>query len=127
MDRIKTDDLKLREEVSSKRLERRGKLRDIINEGMPAIEKATAKYSLDEYYGKALGLVISGRARNAFDLAEETEGAARTLRHEHLRPELPAGPPADRGRHALRRGQLAQGRQLRQPLLGRSRRPDASA
>jgi hypothetical protein len=71
MDRIKTDDLKLREEVPASRLERRAKLRDTINEGMPAIEKATAKYDLDEYYGKALGLVISGKARNAFDLGQE--------------------------------------------------------
>src|SRR5947209_5427007 len=71
LDRIRTDDLKLREEVSSTRLSRRAKLRDVINEGMPALEKATSKYDLDEYYGKALGLVISGRARNAFDLGKE--------------------------------------------------------
>ncbi len=71
MERVKTDDLKLRDEVSSKRLQRRASLRETINEGMPAIEKATAKYSLDEYYGKALGLVISGRARKAFTLSEE--------------------------------------------------------
>jgi hypothetical protein len=73
MDRIRVDDLKLREEVSSKRLSRRAKLRDVINEGMPELEKATAKLDLDEYYGKALGLVISGRARNAFDLGKETK------------------------------------------------------
>jgi uncharacterized protein (DUF1501 family) len=71
MDRVRTDDLKLRTEVSSKRLSRRAKLRDLINEGMPALEKATAKYDLDAYYGKALGLVISGRARKAFDLSAE--------------------------------------------------------
>jgi hypothetical protein len=73
MDRVRVDDLKLREEVSSKRLSRRAKLRDVINEGMPELEKATAKLDLDEYYGKALGLVISGRARNAFDLGKETK------------------------------------------------------
>jgi len=72
MDRIKVDDLKLREEVSQPRLERRAKLLETINEGMPALEKATARFDLDEYYGKALGLVISGRARNAFDLSKET-------------------------------------------------------
>src|SRR5262249_55869028 len=71
MERIRIDDLKLREEVSGKRLTRRSKLRDAINEGMPALEKATAKYDLDAYYGKALGLVISGKARNAFDLGKE--------------------------------------------------------
>jgi hypothetical protein len=72
MERIRIDDLRLREEVSSRRLSRRDKLRNIINEGMPNLEKATSKYDLDEYYGKALGLVISGRARNAFDLGKET-------------------------------------------------------
>jgi hypothetical protein len=72
MDRIRTDDLKLRDEVSSSRLERRAKLREVIDSGMPALDRATAKYDLDEYYGKALGLVISGKARNAFDLSKET-------------------------------------------------------
>jgi hypothetical protein len=71
MERIRIDDLKLREEVTSTRLTRRARLRDAINEGMPALEKATAKYDLDEYYGKALGLVISGKARKAFALSEE--------------------------------------------------------
>ncbi|MFM7148293.1 MAG: DUF1501 domain-containing protein [Gemmataceae bacterium] len=71
MDRVRVDDLKLRDEVTSRRLTRRAKIRDMINEGMPALEKATSKYDLDEYYGKALGLVISGRARAAFDLGQE--------------------------------------------------------
>src|SRR5262245_3132491 len=71
MDRIRVEDLTLRQEVSPKRMDRRAKLRDTINEGMPALEKATAKYDLDEYYGKALGLVVSGRARKAFDLDAE--------------------------------------------------------
>jgi len=71
MDRIRVDDLRLRQEVTPRRLERRARLRDVVNEGMPALERATARHDLDEYYGKALGLVISGRARRAFDLAEE--------------------------------------------------------
>jgi uncharacterized protein (DUF1501 family) len=72
MDRIKTDDLQLRAELSSSRLERRARLRDTIANGMDDLEKATAKYDLDDYYGKALGLVISGRARDAFDLSKES-------------------------------------------------------
>jgi hypothetical protein len=71
MERIKVDDLKLRPEVSSVRLARRAKLRDVITGGMKDLEKATAKYDLDKYYGKALGLVLSGRARDAFDLGKE--------------------------------------------------------
>ncbi|HJT36550.1 MAG TPA: DUF1501 domain-containing protein, partial [Pirellulales bacterium] len=61
MSRIKVDDLQLRPELTASRLERRARLRDVIKEGMPAVEKATAKYDLDEYYSKALSLVISGR------------------------------------------------------------------
>lgn len=72
MDKIKVDDLKLRPEVSGPRLERRANLRDTISHGLPALENAVAKYDLDKYYGKALGLVISGRARDAFDLSKET-------------------------------------------------------
>jgi uncharacterized protein (DUF1501 family) len=72
MERIKIDDLQLRPEVSSQRLQRRSELRDIISSGMPELDKAIAKHDVNEYYGKALGLVLSGRAREAFDLAKES-------------------------------------------------------
>ncbi|MDY3555192.1 DUF1501 domain-containing protein [Gemmata sp. JC717] len=71
MDRIRTDDLKLREELTPVRMEKRATLRETISKGMPEIEEAVAKHDLDEYYGKALGLVVSGRAKKAFELAEE--------------------------------------------------------
>ena len=73
MSHINVDDLKLRPEVFSMRLERRAKLRDAIDSGMPDLEKAVASYELDTYYDKALSLVISGRAREAFDLSAEPE------------------------------------------------------
>jgi hypothetical protein len=72
MDRIKVDDLKLLPEVFAVRLERRAKLRDAINAGMPQIDKAVAEYNLDTYYDRALSLIISGRARQAFDLRQES-------------------------------------------------------
>lgn len=78
MDRIKVDDLQLRPEVFTLRLERRARLRDAINAGMPEIDKAVAEYNLDDYYQRALSLVSSGRAREAFDLAQEP-GAIRDL------------------------------------------------
>ncbi|MSR31882.1 MAG: DUF1501 domain-containing protein [Gemmataceae bacterium] len=71
MERIKVDDLKLRDEITSRRLERRASLRETINKGLPAIEAATSKHELDSYYSKALSLVISGNARKAFDLGLE--------------------------------------------------------
>jgi hypothetical protein len=73
MDRITVDDLNLRPEVTSARLERRAHLRDLINKGMPDVDKAVSKYDLNEYYDKALGLIISGRARDAFNLKQESD------------------------------------------------------
>src|SRR5438105_13153470 len=69
MDRIRIDDLRLRPEVFGSRLERRAKLREAINSQMPDIDKAVADYNLDAYYDRALQLVLSGRARDAFDLS----------------------------------------------------------
>src|SRR4029079_534560 len=71
MDRIKVDDLKLRDDLTAERMKRRGTLRETIADGMPDLEKAVGKYQLDAYYGRALDLVISGRAREAFDLTKE--------------------------------------------------------
>ena len=71
MTRIKIDDLKLRPEVFSTRLQRRASLRNAINAGMPKIEKATKDLNLNQYYEQALDLIVSGRAREAFDLGAE--------------------------------------------------------
>jgi hypothetical protein len=73
MDRIKIDDLQLQPQVFADRLRRRAKLRDIVNQGMPAIDKAVANYQLDEYYDQALNLIVSGRAREAFALEREPD------------------------------------------------------
>lgn len=78
MDRIRVDDLKLRPEVFATRLERRARLRDAINSGMPALEKAVADHNLDEYYDRALNLIVSGRAREAFDLSQEPQNVRDT-------------------------------------------------
>jgi uncharacterized protein (DUF1501 family) len=71
MNKIKVDDLTLRPEVSATRLDRRARLRDLINDGMPQIDKAVAKYDLNKYYDSALQLISSGRAREAFSLDKE--------------------------------------------------------
>jgi len=71
MARVKTDDLQMRPEVFSHRLRRRARLRDAVNEAMPEIDKAVSKYNLNQYYDQALNLIVSGRARNAFDLKQE--------------------------------------------------------
>lgn len=68
---LNMQDLSLRHEVDSARMERRATLLQKVNAQMPAIEKAVSDYALDDYDRKALELVISGRARKAFDLSEE--------------------------------------------------------
>ncbi|QDV37931.1 DUF1501 domain-containing protein [Tautonia plasticadhaerens] len=72
MSRIKVDDLQLRPEVFALRLRRRARLRDALNEAMPVLDESVSSYNLNEYYDRALSLVVSGRAREAFDLAGET-------------------------------------------------------
>ena len=71
MDKIKVDDLQLRPEVFSVRLERRARLRDTINASMKSIDAAVKDYNLDAYYDQALRLIVSGRAREAFNLSAE--------------------------------------------------------
>ncbi len=73
MERISVSDLELRAEVPSSRLLRRARLRDAISQGMPSLERAVADYKLDENYTRALDLIVSGRARQAFDLNQEPE------------------------------------------------------
>jgi hypothetical protein len=71
MGRIRIDDLQLRTDVFARRLERRAKLREMIDRTMPELDRAVADYKLDAYYEQALNLVISGRAREAFALDRE--------------------------------------------------------
>ena len=72
MNRIKIDDLNLRPDVFAARLQRRARLRTDIESAMPEIDKAVEQYHLNEYYDRALNLVVSGRAREAFALDHET-------------------------------------------------------
>ncbi len=73
MDHIKVDDLQLRPDVFSVRLDRRARLRDAISAQEPLIEKAVESYQVDQFYDQALRLLISGRARDAFHLPAEPD------------------------------------------------------
>ncbi len=71
MDRIQADDLALRPELSRERLARRAKMRESIDSGAPGVRRAVERFDLDEHTDTALELVLSGRAREAFDLESE--------------------------------------------------------
>ena len=73
MSKIRVDDLQLRPDIYAQRLKRRASLRDTINASMPDVDKAVENYNLNEYYDRALNLIVSGRARNAFAISEENE------------------------------------------------------
>ena len=73
MDKIRVDDLEMRPDMFGVRLHRRARLRNAINDAMPVIDKAVSQYNLNEHYDRALSLVASGRAREAFNIAQETE------------------------------------------------------
>lgn len=70
---LNISDLALRQEVTAQRMSRRASILEKINSQMPEIEKAVEEHALGEYDKKALELVISGRARTAFDLNEEKQ------------------------------------------------------
>ena len=71
MERINVSDLEMRADVYGGRMQRRAKLRDVINKGMPNVEKAVKDYNLNQYYEQALTLISSGRARDAFAIEQE--------------------------------------------------------
>lgn len=70
---IQIDDLALRKEVPPERLKDRFELLKGINGSMKDLEKALKDQAIDEYYGKAFDLVLSGKARDAFDLTKEPD------------------------------------------------------
>lgn len=70
---IQLDDLTLRKDIPPQRLKDRFELLKGINGSMPDLEKALNDYAIDDYYGKAYDLVLSGKARDAFDLEKESE------------------------------------------------------
>ncbi len=68
---IKLDDLSLRGGISKERMERRASMLQKVEAQMPEINKAVEKYALSSYYQKAFDLILSGKARTAFDLSQE--------------------------------------------------------
>lgn len=69
---VKLDDLALRQGVSSNRMKRRASLLEKVNAQMPEFDKTLENFALDDYYQKAFDLILSGRARTAFDLTQES-------------------------------------------------------
>src|SRR6267143_1412755 len=69
---VKLEDLSLRKDIPPERLKDRFELLKGVNGSMPDLQKALNDYAVDEYYGKAYDLVLSGKARDAMDLDKES-------------------------------------------------------
>jgi hypothetical protein len=69
--KLDISDLVLRQDVSELRLKRRSSLLATVTDSMPELERATANYALDSYQRRAFDLILSGRAKRAFNLDEE--------------------------------------------------------
>ncbi|HMP60331.1 MAG TPA: DUF1501 domain-containing protein [Gemmatales bacterium] len=71
MERIRIDEFMLRPELDKLRLQQRQSLLQTVNEGITELEQSVKHYALDQYYSRAFELILSGRARDAFDLNQE--------------------------------------------------------
>ena len=108
---IKLDDLTLRKDVPKERLERRATLLKKVDDAMPDMEKAVEKYALEQLLSQGLRPGPLRPGAKCFRSERGNRQDARSLRAAYLWPGLPAGSPADRGRHALRADELAGRRQ----------------
>jgi Protein of unknown function (DUF1501) len=69
--KLKLEDLSLRKGISKARMKTRATLLDKVNATMPEIDAATRDTALSKYQARALDLIVSGSARDAFDLEQE--------------------------------------------------------
>ena len=104
MDKIKVDDLQLRPEVFATRLERRAKLRDTINAGMPDDRQGRRRLQPQRVLRPGSEPGRLGPRPRSVQPRPRAGRHARPVRPQHVRPELLAGPAAGRGRHAGGRG-----------------------
>ncbi len=71
LDKVRVDDLALRPQLSADRIARRAELRELLDAGDAALERAVERFQLDRYTEQAIDLIRSGRARKAMQLDEE--------------------------------------------------------
>ncbi|MEX2215614.1 MAG: DUF1501 domain-containing protein [Phycisphaeraceae bacterium] len=71
--KVNLTDLTLRQDVSKERLARRQSILEKVNTAMPDMARAVEQSAVNQYYHKAFDLLLSGRARNAFDLDKESK------------------------------------------------------
>ena len=84
------------------RLDRRRKIRALVDDAVEEFEASENAALLDNNFQSAFRLMTSTQAREAFDLAKEPDEVRERYGKTPLRPVLPAGAAADRERRAVR-------------------------
>ena len=102
---FKVPDLLPPAEIGKVRLERRKKLREIVDGTFQEIEASDDARLLNENFHTAYRLMTSKQAREAFDLTKEKPGDSRALWNESFRSMLPVGASADRSWSPVRHDQ----------------------
>ena len=108
------------QQIGEARLERRRKLRDIVDGTVKNFEASDDAKLMDSNFEAAFRMMTSTQARGRLRPDEGAAEGPRALRHEPLRPVLPAGAAADRGGRAVRHGQHVPHR-VRRDHLGHPR------
>ena len=113
-------ELSLPADLSLERLEDRKQVMHLIDEQTELLEMSATAQGIDKFYDKALTMLTRPKVKEAFDLSAEPDRRARPLWPDDLRPGLPAGPAAGRGRLPVRHRLLLERhrRPERQPAAG---------
>ena len=117
---FKVPDLLPPDYVTAVRESRRRSLRAAIDGAVGSFESSADARLLDSNFAGAFKLMSSPQAREAFDIAAEPDRGSRSLWPHPVRPELPAGAPADRAGRPVRHGQHVRDR-LQRDHLGHPR------
>ena len=117
---FKVPDLLPPAEIDAARLERRRKLREIVDATVKDFEASENAKLMDENFQAAFRLMTSTQGPRGVRSVEGAGGSPRALRHEPLRPVLPARAAAGRGGRAVRHDQHVPHR-VRRDHLGHPR------
>lgn len=98
---FRVPDLLPPDQIGSVRLDRRRKMRDIVESVANEFEASEDARLLDSNFQAAFRLMTSPQAA-AFDLSQEPKAVREPLRHEPIWSVLPAGPSARGKRRAFR-------------------------
>ena len=102
---FKVPDLLPPPQIGQARLDRRRRLREVVEGKLKQFEASEDARLLDADFDAAFRLMTSPQARGAFDLTKEPQKSSRAIRDDKVWAMLLVGPAAGRSGRAIRHGQ----------------------